>query len=229
MTILSLVLYGSCARSDNHKDSDVDLFAITTDPHYRMIVDKKINIANYPEQLAMKRASAGDLYFLHIVHEGRRIYDTGQFFDQLKDAFRYKENYSAEIKNAVELGWLLLRFSDQISNITLLNRRIAWCVRTILIAKSAEARTPKFSAKDLADLLNFKHTELLIKNKSQDKINLKTLSYFEEFLNDMNETIPSELIKLPLNEANKYFIRSNNVVGAKTFNLINNQFCDGYI
>lgn len=229
MTILSLVLYGSCARNESHKDSDVDIFAITTDPSYRMIVDKKINIANYPEQLAKKRASGGDLYLLHIVHEGRRIYDTGHFFDQLKEAFCYKENYSTEIRNATELGWLLLRFSEQISNTTLLNRRIAWCVRTILIAKSAEARTPKFSAKDLADLSNFKHTELLINNKSKDALNDKIVHYFKDFLDDISGTMPSVLMNIALSEAKEYFKRSNNVIGEKTFSLINNHCADEYV
>ena len=62
MAILSLALYGSRARGDFNNFSDIDLFAVTNEDHYKMIVDGSSNLACYPEKLALQRADSGDLF-----------------------------------------------------------------------------------------------------------------------------------------------------------------------
>jgi predicted nucleotidyltransferase len=138
MNVASLIIYGSCARGDNVSTSDVDLLSLVSEGDYRMIVQNKINLALYPRTDAFEMARTGELFMLHIVREGRALIDFDADFEKLKADFQFKPSYGTEIANATALGWALIQLGKNVKNFALVNRRIAWCVRTILIAKAAE-------------------------------------------------------------------------------------------
>lgn len=216
MAILALALYGSSARGDNNELSDVDLFAITDDDEYRMLVDGKINMACYPLPLALERAKDGDLFILHICTEAKEIYAFSGEFQQLKTTYCYKETYSREIAHASDLAWFLVDTGSHFRNFTLLNKRIAWCVRTILIAKSAEIKTPCFAASDLSTFSGTPHTALLIDGKNSVIFRPELLEYLVVFLNIHASARPVIKGDKMLNEYSLLFKSSGNSMGLKT-------------
>lgn len=226
MSIHALVLYGSCAREDHDKDSDVDIFALSTESTYRMIIHSKMNIACYPEPLAIERAHGGDLFILHIMEEGKIIYDTCAKFQNLKKAFQYKENYVQEITHATDLGWLLVNIAKTLSNYTLLNRRIAWCVRTILIAKSAEKRDPRFSAQDLCNFSGEPYVYTLIKNKNNDKFDEVMIKMFLEFLEIYGTKSILQGQRFELAACVEHFTKTQNIIGLKTIAFLESDSAD---
>lgn len=216
MAILALALYGSSARGDNNELSDVDLFAITDDDEYRMLVDGKINMACYPLPLALERARDGDLFILHICTEAKELYAFSGEFQQLKTAFCYKETYSREIANASNLAWFLVDAGSNFRNFNLLNKRIAWCVRTILIAKSAEIKMPCFAASELSKFSGVPHTAMLIDGKNSVIFRPELLENLVVFLNINAAARPVINGDKMLSEYSLLFKSSDNSMGLKT-------------
>ncbi|WP_366919240.1 nucleotidyltransferase domain-containing protein [Burkholderia seminalis] len=229
MSILALALYGSRARADQNPDSDVDLFAITSETDYKMIVRNNINIACYPRDLAHTRAENGDLYMLHIVREAKDLFDYTGELSKLRDKFKYKSNYELEIQLASDLAWFILDTEKTFRNYTLFNRRIAWCVRTILIALSAEARAPVFSARQLGELAGSLETVALIENKDSEQYDPITAKHLNNFLITFGRSRPLLTEPTTLDGYAAHFSRSNNVMGTKTISALRvNSTGNGY-
>lgn len=216
MTILSLALYGSRARGDFNNFSDIDLFAITNEEHYKMIVDGNSNLACYPDKLVLQRAVSGDLFILHICEEAKEIYCGGVGIEDVRSAFRYRDDYMHEKLCAAELAWFLMDFSTSFRNALLLNKRMAWCVRTILIASSAEIRTPVFSREGLADFSGEKNVGKFIMLKDSTKLDLLIFKDLEDFLFNSGFKRP-KLNDLSRSAYLKRFEQTKNAMGIKTF------------
>lgn len=230
MSITTLALYGSCARSDNNESSDIDIFAISNDSEYKMIVQSKMNIASYPERIAHERARSGDLFMLHICSEAKPIYDPENGLTKLKNNFKYKESYNLEISLASDLGWFLVDNWNTIKNYTLLNRRIAWCVRTILISKSAQQRAPVFSSTGLTELSGKNYTQKLIENKNSSIRTPSILELLAAFLSEFGCKRPIEHSQKTSDAYIKHFIKTQNAMGTKTASSANSSFDgDDYI
>jgi predicted nucleotidyltransferase len=219
MPILSLIVYGSRAREDHSEVSDTDLFAITNDEHYEMIIEGTTNIACYPIAQAYSRAEGGDLFFMHIMLEAKAIYDPQGIFERIKKHFVKKDNYYTEISNASELGYALVAQADDVKDYYLLNKRLAWCLRTILIAKSAEIGKPTFSKEGLGAL--FQDSTLI------DLISLKdcetyTTQAYPKFYSAFVKygTRPSSTMPTDLSDLMVYFLERENMMGLKTAKLL---------
>ena len=228
MAILTLTIYGSRARGDYTNSSDIDLFAITDEDHYRMVIEDRTNLACYPKDLAEQRAMNGDLFILHICSEAKEIYGDGFHFNFLKNAFKYKPNYYHEKSNAAELAWFLIDLSSKFRNVLLLNRRIAWCVRTILIASAAERRMPIFSKKSLIEYSGNNLVDELISLKESSTFNRNRISELESFLISLGFYRPN-LPSISLNSYRDRFLVTNNEMGLKTLmSLSVDDACLGY-
>ena len=228
MAILSLVVYGSRAREDHSVDSDTDLFAITDDQRYEMIVEGTTNIACYPLDQAISRAEGGDLFFMHIALEAKAIYDPSGVFEKVRNSFLKKENYFTEISNASELGFALIAHIKNIQDYYLLNKRLAWCLRTILIARSAERGCPTFSKEGLAEVFQDRNLIDLIALKDSEVFSAKAYprfySAFIKYGCSPNAQMPSDFSDLMA-----YFLEHDNVMGLKTARLLNADMeFDGY-
>lgn len=186
MGIESLVVYGSTARGEQTDTSDVDMFAIYDGLHYKMIVKGKINIAMYPIALANNIMRSGSLFALHLKEEGFPIFNE-ELFQTVTSSFKYKESYSKDIDTATKLLEFIYNENSTFQNKYLMNKRISWCVRTILMSRSAEMRTPLFSKNSLAlefskNSITYNEISTLIDLKSSKETSQENMNICQKFL-----------------------------------------------
>ena len=182
MTISAMFLFGSHARGDEDIYSDTDLLLISHDDRPQHVQKGHLSTSIYPLDDLLRRARDGDLFVCHIAREAKAIYDPDDQLDLLRNHFVLRASYEQEIAQASDLGWFIIDFGHESQLQSLLNRRIAWCVRTILIAKSAELEQPVFSAAELAAFAGSSDVLKLIKNKETDRADPEALSMLGNFL-----------------------------------------------
>jgi hypothetical protein len=200
--------------------SDVDLFGVGDAGDYRMVVTNKVNLAVYDRAEALRRSSLGDLFILHIVREGRTIYDESHFFRDLSTSFKFRVSYRTEIDQAIELGWSLLKVEKKVKNWHLLNKRMAWCVRTILIAQAAEGRKAIFSVRELSQFGGSESVGQIIGNKDSSERPRISLELFERFLEQMSGSCAPRDFPNSLPALLVRFEKSGNIVGEKTIRAL---------
>ena len=105
----------------------------------------------YPWRKLEHDSRSGDLFTCHLVREAKPLFDPDGYLPKLREAFRFRSDYTVEITHATDFGWYLARFGDEL-NSHLKVKRALWCIRTILIARSAERRDPVFAPQLLAEL-----------------------------------------------------------------------------
>lgn len=149
----SLILFGSRARGDNRTDSDVDLLGVADSGGIEECRANGTSLYVYPLQTLLNKAKQGDLFLLHLLQEGKVLHDADKNFEIIRATFNYKHSYENDIRAASAIIWLLLEHSGS-KDCNLLRRRLVWSVRTILIARLAEQRTPSFSSAALAGFAN---------------------------------------------------------------------------
>lgn len=177
-----MLLFGSHARGDEDVYSDTDLLLISQDDHPRHIQKGHLSTSIYPADELLKRAENGDLFVCHIVREAKAIYDPLDQLALLQARFLLRASYEQEIQNASDLGWFIIDYGHGSNLTSLLNRRIAWCVRTILIARSAEQEHPVFSAGELSVFARSGDVLKLIKNKDTDRVDPEAMRMLRKFL-----------------------------------------------
>ena len=150
MPVVAVLLFGSLARADQSEGSDTDLLMVTLDDETRHISVGRLSLFFYPWRTLEHNARNGDLFVCHLVREARPLLDPDGYLSRLKEAFRFRSDYMAEIGHASDLGWYLARLGDEL-NSHLQAKRALWCIRTILIARSAERRDPVFAPQLLAE------------------------------------------------------------------------------
>ncbi|EEE44249.1 anti-phage Hailong system nucleotidyltransferase HalB [Roseibium alexandrii] len=146
----ALMLYGSAARRDTDENSDIDLLAVcNTDlPYSHKVNGIEIQFMNADKLIEM--GQSGNLFAMHLAYEGQVIFDFSGHFSRLKDSAVPKKSYSEERKKALDLGWFLHDFGEEYDP-ALVNKRIAWCVRTVVISLLAEKGEIAFSPAVLAE------------------------------------------------------------------------------
>lgn len=143
-----LILYGSRARGDAGSDADVDLLLATSAARPETPVERMgVSLHRYPGCWLIEQASQGDLFAYHIGHEGVPLQDGDGFLLRLREAFRRRQSYAHDARNALLVSRLLTEI-DWGTDVYL-KRRFFWGVRTCLIASTAETGPPVFSAKML--------------------------------------------------------------------------------
>lgn len=216
MTISAVALFGSRARGDHGEGSDVDLLFITAEQHPRHRMVSNLSLSLYPINALLERAADGDLFICHLAYEAKPLYDPEGEFARVRSAFRFRDSYDREVRNASDLGWLLARFADDLPNSSLANRRIAWCVRTILIAKSAELRRPIFAPSELAAFSADSAVATLIRQKSYSTAPSRSLlALLREFLQKWGASDPAPHAEAAA-EYEDSFRDSGNDVGGRT-------------
>jgi predicted nucleotidyltransferase len=213
VAILALALFGSRARDDAAADADVDLLAVTSDRKPATTVRKQLRIPCYPLGEMIAYAGLGDLFVLHVVTEGRVIYEAWPVFERIRRAFRYNGDYAREIRLATDVGWLLARFGDRLSSARVLNARIAWCTRTILIARAAAQGRPVFGARQLAEFCGSPDVVTLIHNKNSGERDPEMVAKFTEVLRAFGAQEPP--VPETLDEQKRIFEADRNVPGLR--------------
>ena len=150
MSVVATPLYGSLARADESEGSDTDLLMVNLDNETRHISVGRLALFLYPWPMLEQNARDGDLFVCHLVREAKPLLDPDDYLPKLKEAFRFRSDYLAVVARATDLGWYLARFGEDL-NSHLQAKRALWCIRTILIARSAERRDPVFAPHLLAE------------------------------------------------------------------------------
>ena len=168
--ISAILLFGSRAREDSGRGSDTDLLLIAPPgtPRHKSI--GHLSMFFYSWEKLLQDARDGDLFVCHIVNEAMPVFDPLGQLDQLRSAFRLRRNYSREIAQARDLGWLLDRHAAAFAP-SVVVRRMIWCVRTILIARRAELGAPAFAPATPADGASESRRELLL-NRHQRRLDV---------------------------------------------------------
>lgn len=145
MTVTAMALFGSKARGDDTEGSDTDILLWTDEPYPRHEKVGPVSMAFYPEADLLGKAMAGDLFAAHIVREAVALHDPDGKLPELRGAFRPPASYLPQITAASDLAWFLVDHQTALLP-ALANARMAWCVRTIAIARTAERGRFAFSA-----------------------------------------------------------------------------------
>lgn len=191
MAISFLVLFGSQARGDADGASDTDLLLATEEPGIRHVSEGKLSLSFYGLANLRERAAHGDLFVCHVVSEGRLLAGDAEQFDELRRAFRLRSDYGDEVAKASDLGRFLIRHGAGLRNDQLVNRRLAWVARTILIARSAETGHPVFSPKALAGWAHAPEVEALVSSRYSTERVTKSLRTLGEVIEQWGERAPA--------------------------------------
>lgn len=215
-TLKCLILFGSHARGDVDIHSDFDLLGIDDSKDYTVKDIGKVNFSLYSSEEALRLSHEGNLFFLHIINEGKCLFND-DFLNQIRNAFSYKESYLEEAVVAYFLAEKILEKKDAITNWVIANKRISWCVRTILISISADNRHPIFSKYELANVafkkkFTSQQSIMLIDAKSKECKDNNVLFLLEEFL--------QEYIYLK-DKISKGILYSKGIVSSTLFSIIN--------
>ena len=150
--VKGFALFGSRARGDEDAESDHDILVWSEGAHPYTIRLGMHAMAVYPSDYLLRKAEQGDLFASHLVHEAKEIWDPHFLLTELRERFSPKQSYGREIRLAAQIGTFILKFHHRMPS-ALINRRTAWVVRTILIAKAMEIGAPVFATRELTDLL----------------------------------------------------------------------------
>ena len=150
MPVVATLLFGSLARADQSEGSDTDLLMVNLDDETRHVSAGHLSLFLYPWRKLGHDARDGDLFVCDLAREAKPLFDPDGYLQKLKEVFRFRSDYVAEITRATEFGWYLARFGEEL-NSHLQAKRALWCIRTILIARSAERHDPVFAPRLLAE------------------------------------------------------------------------------
>lgn len=185
----ALALFGSTARCEREIDSDIDLLGVydKTTIHYSS--ESIVNLYLYPEKLLIEKMETGDLFALHLAKEALPIHG-GEFLKEIFSSFKYKQDYSYEINTALFISKILIKNYTSIANKAIVNKKLAWCLRTIIIAISAQDKNPVFSKRSISEYIklpSFKATEILYFINTKSIKHALPIEYIKRYATLFNE------------------------------------------
>lgn len=182
VSVLALALFGSRARGDHHLGSDTDILVVTDEDEVRVTTMASVSLSIYPASELINRARSGDLFTGHLVVDAKPLHDPNHFLVDLRRSWIPRSSYAPEILHASNLALFLLQHHHILQAPSLVCRRIAWCVRTILIARSADAGMPRYSAHDLAAFSDDCQVYSLLALKDRQALQLTSLQDLNTFV-----------------------------------------------
>jgi len=211
MKVLALLLFGSRARGDQSINSDIDLLAVTENESPTVTGPAKARLYHYSPSWLDAKAFDGDLFIWHLISEALPIYDPTDRLGALSKQFRFRSNYDEQITWASDVAWMIVRCGDQLPP-TMMNRWLAWSVRTISIARTAGQRKPSFSANALAKTLKYPDISTLIAQKDVKNFSAVMGPLLTNFVLTFGTTVPSSNPQT-LHDFEDHFLHSDNQVG----------------
>lgn len=217
MSISALFLFGSRARGDHSSDSDIDLLAVSNVSEPTMTRIGPATLYHYSTDWLGTKAKQGDLFVWHIISEALAIFDPNDVLAQLQQEFQLSPSYEDEILKASDVGWAIVSLWDELGSSSI-NRRLAWSVRTIAIARAADLRTPAFSARALAETLGYPKIVSLVAQKDKSELSEKALKDLLDFLTEFGFPKRDGDIS-SVDQYSSYFAATENKVGLKLLEL----------
>jgi hypothetical protein len=168
MAIAATLLFGSLARADQSEGSDTDLLMVNLKEETRHVSVGHLSLFVYPWRQLKQEAHSGDLFVCHLVREAKALVDPDGYLAKLQKSFQFRSTYEDDIGRAADFGWYLVLFGHEL-NSALLAKRAIWCIRTILIARSAERRDPVFAPHRLAEQTRSAAAHELLSNRHRPR------------------------------------------------------------
>jgi len=214
MGIAATLLFGSLARADHAGGSDTDLLMINLEDETRHVSVGHLSLFIYPWRQLESDARMGDLFVCHLVHEAKPLVDPDGYLPKLQKAFGFRASYQDDIQRASDLGWYLVRFGDDL-NTRLLAKRVLWCVRTILIARSADRRLPIFGPHQLAEETRSEAAREILRHRHDERDDARARQLLRAFLEAEVEP-PRDLDALNRQRFLERFVATSNKVALQT-------------
>ena len=210
--ICAVMLFGSRARGDHTPESDIDILLCLREGTPSLSGEGNLSISIYPKAQLLEMAGRGDLFVFHLVSESMVLWEADGFSKELRTAFAKPSDPAKVIANATDLGSLLL---DRALHFPpdLLNRRVAWVVRSILTARSIADGNVTFAASKLSDRYADDSALTLMQAKNSDSFDAARLKAFRLFLEkygDATSLVPCQ------RSWQTRFTRNSNTFGLKT-------------
>jgi len=190
MNALAMMVFGSVARGDNVDTSDTDILVVVECGVPKAIKNDVLEIQYLTKDILMSMAKNGDLFALHLAIEGNIIFDHQAIFKDFRENMKVRDNYMDIKKGASDFGWFLGSYGDSYENQRLVNKRIAWCVRTILISKIVENGRFVFSPSGLKKEFCNKGIDLLIDLRRSELKSDVRFSALQDFLIEHGSSKP---------------------------------------
>lgn len=181
--IAALLLFGSRARRDEKRGSDTDLLLVVPDGEPRHVSWDNVSMFLYAWPKLLRDAADGDLFVCHIVQEAKAVFDPTDKLSQLRANFRLRSKYDDLREQAADLAWFLDRFGSTM-NSQVVARRIMWCVRTLLIARTAELGRPTFAPRELAAFSKSPVAQELLAARHQRRVDAALRARFRRFMTE---------------------------------------------
>lgn len=210
----TVILFGSAARGDADANSDVDLLILKNAGFPKSIKVPPVEIQVHTKKTMLKKAENGDLFAMHIAFDGVPISDPDNFFLIFKEACQLKVSYESEKNEALILGGFLQSNWSLYGDLSFVNKRIAWCVRTILIALAAEERKLIFSPRGLCDYALPMNIEPLLELRRSNEKPSGVIPLFDKFLKHHNG---DDYLNLSKKQYAKIFSGLGNCVAKSTY------------
>ncbi len=189
---------------------------VTNEERGYHVTDGHHSMTYYPLANLQEKASQGDLFLYHLIREAKSVFDPNDILGLLRNRFREKKSYSAEIMHGSDMGWFLVHNHVALPE-SLAAKRIAWSVRTILIAKSVMSGNPTFAPEKLSAYTSFQEVTPLLaaRHGSFSLQDIETLQAFLEF-----ERLPNPLRSdASENMWRSHFLETQNYVGAQLLKI----------
>jgi hypothetical protein len=149
----SLILYGSRARGEAVHASDVDLILAEDGKLLRRPrISNGVSVHWYAKDWLRSEALAGNLFVYHVAFEGKSLVEGCDLLSDLQGTFQKRHSYKDDIETAALILRMVLETDWKADRG--LRQRYFWALRTMLICRSADLGTPKFSATALEGVVN---------------------------------------------------------------------------
>jgi len=218
--IIAQYLFGSYARQDQNTGSDIDILCVTHEDWQKPSSYNKVNVNFYPKNDIIDSSKRGDLFILHIIKEAKIIYDPEKLMSILSDNFKFRASYKTDVTKASDLGAFLLNILPQISidprTIGIINKRFAWCARTIVIAYNVERGKILFDTRSLSESVEPINLALLLAHKDTKNLHSEDLQILTEIIARYGTAEALRRGGTIISDWEKHFVKTKNDIALKT-------------
>lgn len=208
-----VLLFGSMARGDGSETSDIDLLVSEEKGIIKTERTGRIEVQYTPQKHLMEMSVRGELFAIHLAHEAKVIADPAGFFEYFRKSLVVKSSYTKERESASALASYLLKRKPSTTQIYIRNKRVAWCVRTILISLLVEKGEVVFSPIQLQEIYPSDNIKILLNAR---KVRTKIPGYNAALRWFLNEYGEGDFVRQGLKELRKSFELQDNKVAKST-------------